>query len=386
MKEEKQAKLQTLLLALLLNLNSIPAAIGKNGTFVIVLFLCYILAFISHSFKPNKGYLLVIMVNIICALSIFFPYYGYNTHAERYLLYGLSLGLFVFCIKIHFETQRLFRYVVVIGLFLAPLHLLKAVTLLNLLAVSDVDTGVMMGLSYAIMPPFLCALLMFFRNEILIWKILSSILFFSGLLIYMLIGSRGCYLVILVTILLYGINKKINCYKNRIVVLSILGFICNILVRNFIIILEWLSNVLNNLGIEVYAIQKMLYYYSQDKLDNGRTDLYDTAWKGIIESPLGHYIGSFELANDAYTHNLFLQIAWDYGFIGFIFISIIYIKSLNYFMILNAKCSNHDICFVIFSSSFITLLFSSNYWLLPCFWLWLKFILNYKKNASNIIF
>ena len=66
MKEEKKAQLQTLLLALLLNLNSIPAAIGKNGTFIVVLFLCYILAFVSHSFKPNKGYKLVIIVNVIC--------------------------------------------------------------------------------------------------------------------------------------------------------------------------------------------------------------------------------------------------------------------------------------------------------------------------------
>ena len=386
MKEEKRSKLQTLLLALLLNLNSIPAAIGRNGTFIVVLFVCYIIALISNSFKVNKGYLLVIIINVICAFSLFLSPNGYNAHAERYLLYGMSLGLFVFIIKLYFDTHLIFRYVVAIGVLLAPLHLLRAISLSSLLAMSDVDTGVMMGLSYAIMPPFLCALLMIFRKETFFWKTLSVILLFSGFIIYMIVGSRGCFVVIIGTILLYFVNKKFKSYKKRVFVVSTLGLIGSIMMNNFIIIIEWLSNALGRIGIEVYAIQKILYYYSQDKMDNGRNELYGIAWKGISESPLGHYIGSFELANDAYVHNLILQMAWDYGIIGFVFICFIYYKSLNYFMRLNSNENNQDICFIVFSSSLITLLFSSTYWLLPCFWLWVKYILNCKRNASNTFF
>lgn len=385
MKEEKVSRLQTLLLALLLNLNSIPAAVGINGTFIAVLIVCYILVFVSHAFKINTGYWLVIIANIICAISIFLAPDGNNPRAEQYLLYGLSVGMFIFFTRIHFDSNKLFRYVITIGLILAPLHLLRAIALSKAIGI-DVDTGVMMGLSYAIMPSFLCSLLMLFRDEKLFWKILSFILFSSGLYIYMLIGSRGCYVVIIGFILLYIVNKKFKSIKSRIVTVITIAIIGNVIMNNFILVFEWLANVLSRLGIEVYAIQKMLFYYSIDKADNGRNELSDIAWKGIEESPFGHYIGSFELANDTYTHNLFLQMTWDYGIIGFIFISIIYIKSLNYFICLDSNDRNHDVCFVIFSSSMIMLLFSSTYWLLPCFWLWLKFILKNKKDATNTLY
>lgn len=383
MNEDKKIKLHTFLFALLLNLNNIPSALGVNGIFILALLFCYIIATYGNAFKRNKGINLVVLVDLFCLLSILVNDGSGDAYTTKYLIYGLSLGLFLFSVRLHYDTELTLKYTVCIALVLAPLQFVRSNTLAQQVISNDVDSGVMMGLSYAIIPSLLSAMYLVLRKVGNIWKMLALMLIISDYILLFKVGSRGCYVVLLVAIALYIIIKFVRSYNIRIATIAALGVIGQILYRNIISILEFVNSFLNTIGIQIYAIEKILFLYSLDKIDNGRNTLTDIAIDGFIESPLGHFIGTFEQITDSYTHNIVLQFAWDFGIIGLIFICFIYFFSLKHLLSLNVENEKIDIYLVIFCSSMIMLLYSSTFWYLPCFWLWLKFILNKKEYETN---
>jgi len=63
--------------------------------------------------------------------------------------------------------------------------------------------------------------------------------------------------------------------------------------------------------------------------DVARLDLYSSAFKMFTENPLlGEGVGSFELANNTYPHNMMLETMADMGLIGLVLIVIVIVGSL----------------------------------------------------------
>lgn len=126
-------------------------------------------------------------------------------------------------------------------------------------------------------------------------------------------------------------------------------------------------------------------------LETTRTDIWEEAIKLISEKPIIGYglLGDrLEFSPGiAYAHNLFLEIALQFGLIV---LSLFAIWFINRFIYIFVK-DNNDIPFIttyrslLFSTGFLVLLLSCSYLNQPCFFAFLGMMLSRKNTGANTI-
>jgi O-antigen ligase len=211
-----------------------------------------------------------------------------------------------------------------------------------------------------------------------IFKPLSYILFLIQIYGVFAGGGRGA-IILLVLFLMYYLIK--DAKQSNI---NIIYFIKLLLI---IVFLTILIKYISSNDIIASGYNRIIGFFVGDKSlqDYNRQVLYSKAFNSFKAEPIfGHGIGSITYEINGYSHNIFLDLLVDGGFILLSFFMILLYKLLKYIKILNNENSNNIIIFVIFISSFVMLLFSGNYLSDSGIWFTLAYIFTAYKTERKI--
>ena len=368
--------IQTIVTLIIICLYTFTAALNVNNSFIIIVATLYIVSIYKHSFCVTKNYLLFILLLVM--LSGFSFLFGTES-ALKYMEYCMFIGFFLACNFLCINYMALFKSAIALGLILTPLLYLRGLSLSINIGTSDMNSGTMMGLTYAILPLLLLCISSLFVKMERWWKIFAVIEIIILFAAIMLIGSRGIFVALSIYALFLVICLVKNKQSSRLRYILISGFVVVGISQYSYEILKWLTNATQSLGLEIYALNKMNAYYTLDNLDNGRLEIWDACVNGFFSSPIGHLVGSFEDTFKVHQHNLILQTMWEFGFIGILFLLIYFPRSFKILIDEEIPKPLFLVLLTIFCSSIVLLFYSSSFWLLPNFWLWTKIVFNYKK-------
>ena len=96
-------------------------------------------------------------------------------------------------------------------------------------------------------------------------------------------------------------------------------------------ILLLIIDVAQYFGVTSYSIKtmKMMLSSNADIIFSARTNIWDEAIIWILKKPVfGHRVGAFEAVTEVYAHNIFLDIAIAFGFVGLIIFVILLLHSV----------------------------------------------------------
>lgn len=372
-------KLQSLAIAMLLNVNCIAAAIGVRNFFVVILGLIFLLVLISKAQVTieNIGYVLV--PTLFCLVSFF----AGNSVALRYSEYMIAVGSIVWLFKYSINVMFLLKSMLLINILTIPLFLIMAREFSLLIGTYEMESGSMMGLTYSLAPSLLACIAILFIKQNYTWKLLSIALLSLNCVIIALIGSRGIVGVIavfLVLIIYFRLIKR-KSVKRLFLFFIILFLVLISLYLEFF--LDWIFELTDSIGINIYAIQKATKYLENETFNNGRYEVWTYVYEGFFQSPIGHFVGSFEETYETYQHNLFLQLIWEFGIVGF-FIGLWIVSRLKkLIMSINYQSDYFLLIDCVICVSFVVLMYSGTFWTFPSFWLMLKLFKQTQKNIHS---
>lgn len=325
--------------------------IGMMALVVLVIFP----SIIRHIYCLNKKMILIFLgFNIIFIFQIFI--YPHNLEGIMATIISFwSIGLVgLYCGSLPFKINRVLYF----GYKLAYINLFVNLIYIAL-ARADIDT-LSMRFGYGILPSALFFLLNYFLNG----KKISLGLFFIIFCLIFIWGSRGCLLVIMLFATFYFFKK----YRFK----ALLGFGIILLFSG--IIISNLSNLIDILPFESYKLRKMSMTLNQGLVaaSSGRDVLYAFYWNKFIENIWGLGIGCQYLFNVNYPHNIFIQVAVEFGVIGLIILCIYIIEI--YRIIHKQTLLLYYFLILIFSITFGRLIISSNFWDRPEFWFLLSMV------------
>ena len=379
MKCVQNDKLQTLGLAILVSSNSLAAVLSFGGAYYLVISVCILICVLGRKFSYQSALTAIIILVVYCLISGLVNSGSSSSSSPieyHYGLFCLSYGLALYTGNIKIDILSFFKCMVTIGLVCAPMLFLKARALAALVFTLESDSGTMMGMTYAIVPSILSAFSLLILKSGIKWKVLSVILIVVLSIILLQIGSRGAFIVFLVFFMLLVGTIIIRKSIYKILFFSMFGLLAAIVVANFDNYLLALDDMLGSRGYSVYAVSKAVNKMGEDSFSNGRIEIWHVAIIGFLENPFGHWVGSFEEQFDLHQHNFVLQMMWEFGLLGLIMAVSIIGKSLIR-LFDKRKCrEEHFFIITIFCSSIIILMYSGTFWMLPCFWIWLRIIKN----------
>lgn len=318
-----------------------------------------------------------ILTFILCLASIYLWDYPLG---KSYLFYFIIFSLFsLISLSERIDFSRFYK--------LQNFILLLCVPVVISSFVKEYDIGILLGISYSILPNYICSLILIDdTNDFTTKKIISLINIVIFGVFFILKGNRGVILCLLLFFVLKfifnGKGKKIGSLM-KVVVLSILGGIATI---NIITILETISNFFRKTGIHIYAIDKTINLALENRdIDSGRGFLLQKLMTTInteMQIVFGRGIGFFENTFGVYTHNLFLQYFVEGGVFYCLIPVILFIILIKKIFV--SKESEINFYIFLISSTFIPLLLSNVYWVNPLYWLGIYYIF-YSISKQRLI-
>ena len=184
-------------------------------------------------------------------------------------------------------------------------------------------------------------------------------------------------------------NRKGTQYTSRRGIISVIILLVIVIIAlNYEPIVKALYNLLSANNIKISAVNKMYLLIITENVMNNRSELYEYAWKGFLESPIwGNGIGAFSVNHGGWTHNFFLQILYEGGLILFLLLIIPMIKIIGYMIGKNVVKEEYALMVLLFCTSIPKLMFSTEVWMTQGFWMLLVFgmivVRNYKKVRGD---
>lgn len=285
-----------------------------------------------------------------------------------YISIGIS-GLFIGSMR--FSIKYLYKY----GLILSVVNF--GILFLNPF-ISTLSTNYM-RFGYAMAPSLLFFGYESFKNK----NIKYLFLLVVGSIEIIVYGSRGSLLIIIIfvflNIIFLGINKL---YGAGLVI-----FISTIIYFNESIV-RFITEILAYFNIFSYSFLKytsMLEEGIGDVFLSGRNELYQQGINAIVERPFFGWGIAFDIGLSlGWVHNIFLQMIIEYGFVGFSVICFLLFYLLIRIFIYETDKLFLKVYIAIISVVLGRLLFSSDYWLRPEFWLLLSFSFNFVWNKQSL--
>lgn len=296
-----------------------------------------------------------------------------NIFLQNYFLGFLSLAIIGFQLGwIRHNFERVLQYVAVLGIFLIPF--IATMDMGGGDSGMKIDYGHWMGVSYGLLR-LLCALiillLMYKSTKTVKLVYLGAITFY--IVFFLNYASRGAILAVMFLLAVLLFIRANGSSVKFYVVSGILTVVTAGIVANFEKVLIWSAGLLQSWGLTPFFLLKMISMINHgNSLNSGRDDISRAAWEGISESPIiGNGIGSFEVPNHGYTHNVFTQVFFETGIVPY---TILCILSLGALWILFSKKITREIKIFeayLMASGFIELLFSSTLWRSQIFWMFI---------------
>ena len=294
------------------------------------------------------------------------------------VIYSIMPFLFI---HLNFDYIKVIKYSLVLT---AP-----AILVLNKVFAHGFNQPITMLMSYSALFSVICALayLGYYRKtdgkaqRLYIPLAMIQMVYLYELVVY---GSRGPLISIIIFLAICYVvrpntlGRRLHWKKVLMLTLIIVGVL--VISQNFTSILNGVYELLSARGIYIRALTKSIVYLEQSDITRGRSEIFSTALKGIWHSPvIGNGLDMF-YANTGfvYPHNLFLQLAYDGGFI---LISIVTVPAV-YGSYLVFKMKNYDIFLlwlVLFSVAVVGSLFSGDVWMRYVLWFFVAFCIKRKR-------
>jgi O-antigen ligase len=354
---------------------------------MLLLFLYVIIN--NHSFNVEKlkvVFITFIAISVVLGVSIIKNGLFY---AGLYTIYFVVFGATALIISI---TEFSYYWIIIYSLRISIIYELMYFLLLRkqLLYADDYWT-LQMGTAYSFLTPAVVSLLVIMKNRAFGFRkkyvVLSTVnLFISSYVILIDCGTRGAIVSLAVAFVLIYISRLRSIKK--VITIVIVSILVYIVFQNFELVLVHIDNILTMAGIKVSAISKMITWMNTGvSLYNGRDTLYELAKEIFLENPLfGHGVGYYESKDPSggYVHNLFWQMLCEVGILGSMPFIIVFINDVwTNFIRKNLQEGGDAFRVLLFLITIPLLMFSSAYWLLPSFWLYLWMIIikmNFKRR------
>lgn len=342
---------------------------GISSPFIILGVSLIVLSSMINQKIYLKKKVLITYLGLLCILIISWLLNG--TYALNYLSTYAVFGLIcVVIVPYEIDMIKVLEADSIIIFIRCLVYLLKQRNMVMALNIWDFDK-VQMPIAFEFSAAFIISLTLLTllskeKHNRKYLAILIPNLIISFIVVFFDCHTRGAIVAVGFGILVIIIQ---HIKRGRIPAVVIVSLIVLALYSNALPLLNWLSRVMTNRGISLPALDKTIQLISQNNIGNGRSAIFERAINVIQKSPIiGHGVGYFEqITNGGYTHNYFLQVLCEFGFVGLLTSLFFIVPILK--IILG---SNDD-----YNSKYIALLFSLSISLLTSGVYWTSFIYIY---------
>ncbi len=244
-----------------------------------------------------------------------------------------------------------------------------------------------MDASYNVLP----SILYLFYWAISYHKIRYWLISFVGLLLCFTFGTRGplliCLIFVLGGILFKLIWSKAVFTKIFVTTVALLLSLLLFYGDNLIKIIEWLSCLVENLGMSTRIFD--LFLEGEIANSSGRDRLAEKVITAILQEPIRGYgiLGDWVITGHVYVHNIFLEIWCQFGLVLGTFILAVVIALPLYVMFKYLRKKDEFLfMFMLFSMVFVKLMLSGTYLTETYFFLLLGLSVGYfRRNRIDAV-
>ena len=354
----------------------LPSITDFGDYFIIILLLIGGIICMISSFRIN---LTVLGINGFLLLFMIISYFYYDSDENiRTLLFNFVVwGI---CVTI-IMTQK---YDAQLMLDLS-FGVSAVVMVLDILTNADENYDALTW-TYSVLPCIAVTIVHFFYSRSN--KLIAKVVYFVGLLMivkFILNANRGG-LLSLITVFIMLTFKKKNEKNNTLKCKWRLGTFLLIILIILVLLIKPVSlfvyDTLSTFGIEVSAIKKMSELIETNNIANNREELYDFAWNGFLHSPAwGNGIGGFSVNHGGWVHNIILQLFYEGGLLLALIVFIPLVRNCL-FIIRDSRITapEYSLFAILFSTSIPKLMFSTELWNTPTFWMLFSFCILLKSQ------
>lgn len=373
------------IVALLLCCNSVSMIIQSDGIVVGTVFLCFtflllfnIRKYIIDGYHKRSLFTIFLVLVLLISSSVLGTGAQYQLYFLNFICYGIP---FLLLPIMQVDYRKVLIYISWYGLLFLPFYVTYdyASALLNY----QEDGGLLMTVSYRILPFIISSLYSFFSSFSFKIKLLFLIESISYLIILFIFGSRGAQLGImffLIVFVAYFFKSKQAFHRYLIISSIVILFFFFF----FVDVINVLVELFDNNDVQALALNRIQYKLTEgDDMDSGRIELIQMAMDDFYHNPIfGKGIGSF-MDYTHYPHNVFFHILCENGLIIFLIVSALIFKGV--IDIFNYDLNNQYRGFLlfVFCSGIIQLLFSFYFWGSQYFWTFIFLIINKKYLLNN---
>lgn len=387
--DNKKINLNNMLATLAFSVHYFIAILGGSILGMSIIYSIFFIQSYRRKIKLKKEYIVIIFILffLLCFSELKL---NFLKTTDEYFINFICFDVVLFFIGgIKFNKSKVIQYSVILGFIGLPIFIFKVSILYD-----------NMGVGYSVLPLFLISIISLITSSSIIIKTCAICNIFTFGLFYAKEGMRGIVLAIIVffILLLYVslVSKIKKKYRRNfgITVIGIISVLIIVILKNLNIIILKINFILaKNFHFEIYALKKFLFYIEKGDISNGRSALMRKVVQMIKESPItGKGIGYLESNIFTYAHNIFLQVTCEFGVLGLLVITYIFIYSLRIiFFVLPYKYRLSEVekkesvfFLVIFITGIFFLLYSSVYWIYGGFWFFLGLLVRRKLYREEV--
>ncbi len=305
-----------------LELFGINFSIILSSIFIVLFFS---VSFLIKSIKINLNKILLYVFYFILIISnlVLWSVYGATDYGLEKFINFILIPLPISLMIIEKFKIRDRNFMIKILLWISLL--LFVVTLFNLSTLSSTRTGVLGG-GPIVLSRWLCfgAVVVLFHPKIKKFKVIYVFLFLFAALFTGSRGPIGSFLLVMILYFLFNFRKV---------------FFRTITLLSFLILIIFFTGVFDQLS--QYKNVSRIFMNVQEgglRKSSGRSLLFESSFQEMTEYPLGVGSGNFiEYSNKSdffknktlyYPHNLFFEIATEFGIITLLFFLVYLIQSI----------------------------------------------------------
>jgi len=346
--------------------------------FYIIILFVYLINF-KYVLKRISNLILFIMIAFL--VIMLFNYILYPDNFKYIDIVSIVFSVFSFFSFIFYTSLK--NKDTFFILFIQSVYIQSFFSILYFLSIDFNNTiFYSMSYSYYILPLLLLLIWKMFKS----FKIIDLFLFLLNLVFLISVGSRGPLVVVMIFLIILFVNKIIKFRnKSQFLISMSLVTLLFLLIININNIIIYLTNILSNRGITSRTISTILDPSSV--FLSGRDTVYSYTLDYINKRPiLGYGVWGdrkvLSSIDQAYPHNIFLEILMQYGIIigSLILITLL---GLIFYRFLKGS-NNKEKYFFAFSLGFLPLLVSGSYLTSYDFWLFLAIFINYNVENRKI--
>lgn len=222
-------------------------------------------------------------------------------------------------------------------------------------------------------------------------KLIQKIFILVSLVQIIIFANRSSMLICLFVLIFCELNnlKRKNILSTilKVTIGLIISIYCLLNINNILILI---NTGLQKLGIYSYSLTKYILTLQEGitgiiTQSSGRDTLVKISLDLINESNfMPNGVGYFEyITGKPYPHNIFLELALDFGIFGIIGFVILIVIIMNKYLLYSRENTKFKcIVGVIFIYAFTRLMFSGRYWTEALFWAGIGLVIFYDSNKN----